>query len=1107
MSPESLRKKTQQIIAEAKKETMKWRTPKKSDCVSSEHPRRRQILQAALDRASAQSRAAAAEALSVGEGVTQSQSTDCEEGKPPQKDAVLAARSRTTEEILQLANGALARSPVPSRIEYTDDEDLPNTHLTVISPLSNSGASLVRLSQSDDVKNSSSHDVKPPPSPMTPTAMPARAQSPHPDQKALPPTPIGTPGLSAADSTESLDDYEKAIDRLSNKLTKQVSGELPREKVLRRLDGIVYSPVGGATPPSPISSVACATTLQNVDDDSSIVSATPHTTSALHSSPSTTARTSVRTIKKVNKVKTVVIKSMEPRKEPDETSQASWFSFLWGDSSATNQKTEEKKHDDVFEGVIGPVLACAPMSNALHEDLPAISTSLVRVASKEAAEGYAEAVNAQEQFIDPRMPEWVDNQFSVRGGLPKDGTYQLGESRTVIVHELIRGNWTWCTAWSPDGKRLAVGTENHHLAIVDTFSSSVWRIKHDKKVSGLDRKGDTKHSIRSIAWGNQFLAIGGVGNSVSILAPTEPYPVLHTIQSTGFVGCLDWHTGTNTLLIASRVGKAMIAKIWAMEKPAPSHAVDSEKEIQSTIVHVIDRQQAWVNSAKFSPGGHALAVGDSKGILGVYSYEDQLGTPLSIANIANFKLEDSILDVSWSPDGQWLYAGGEDCVVTVINTQTWEAVHRIKRDRWVQFISSSNGGSHVALGGVSSEVSILDVDRGWDTAINVSLKGLVPLSAKWHPQDQYLIVTGQNNSILAVETTNARYVSGHFLRSVSPIMAIEFSPDGRMAAIGNESGVVTIFKLSGTTFISTYELVLDCDDALSIQWSRNGSYLAIIAGKKVVIVARSSSLPGSAPPNSSGFHVARVIREFEMVKDVAISPKSRYLALSGVKKTIILDATIDFKSVLEIHSEGITLANSWSPDGCWFATIGRKQSLLIYDTSYQNPRDWRVVFTVQTKQPGLALAWGPSMIGGLQYCAYGGEDKRVYIMEIRTKERTWETVLGIPREGSINDLDWNNEGLVAAAIGNGTVTVMDLSYLQSGWAVNEMDYNWQRQALTCFTEIRRNRGKNRMKCVRWIPSAPGSDSLLAVGGTDGEVEIVDLTDRQRCTGFTKNVAQ
>jgi len=650
---------------------------------------------------------------------------------------------------------------------------------------------------------------------------------------------------------------------------------------------------------------------------------------------------------------------------------------------------------------------------------------------------------------------------------------------------------------------LAVATENHHLAVVDTTSSSVWRVRHDKRTKGPPKQGTT-HSIRSIAWGDHFIAIGGTGNAVSILAPTEPYPILHTVTPTGFVGSMDWLPGTNKLLIGSRLGKAIFLDIWAADDDhsnAPAAYPQITRDIQSTVLEMIDREKAWVNAVKFSPGGTHFCVGDSKGILSVYSFKcSTLGKEVHITNVANFKLEDSVLDVEWSADGHYLYAGGEDFAITVISTQYWEPVHRIRRERWVQFVSSSHGSSHLAVGGVNSEVSILDVNNGWDNVINIGLKGLVPLSARWHPQDQYLVLTGQNNSVLAIETTNARHVSGHFLRSVYPITSIAFSPDGRMAAVGNEMGILTIFKLSATTFISVYEMVVDCTGSVSIEWSLNGAYVAISAGNKVVIVARTETLPGSAPPNTSGFFVAKVIKDLGHVYDVSIDPTSRFVAASGTK-TRVLDATSSFKNVLEMENGGTTLANSWSPDGKWFAAVGKDHSLVIYDTSPMNLSRWQSVFTVKTNQAGLALAWGPSSIEGLQYCAYGGEDKHISIMEIRTKERTWETVLDIPREGNINDLDWNNNGLVAAAIGNGTVTILDLFYLQSGWAVNEMDYNWQRQALTCFTEIRRNRGKHSMKSVRWIPSLSGSDNLLAFGGTDGELEIIDLTERSKCRGF------
>jgi WD40 repeat protein len=95
--------------------------------------------------------------------------------------------------------------------------------------------------------------------------------------------------------------------------------------------------------------------------------------------------------------------------------------------------------------------------------------------------------------------------------------------------------------------------------------------------------------------------------------------------------------------------------------------------------------------------------------------------------------------------------------------------------------------------------------------------------------------------------------------------------------------------------------------------------------------------------------------------------------------------------------------------------------------------------------------------------------------------------------------------MLAAAIGDGTVTIIDLEYLQSGWAMNEMDYTWQRQRITCFTEVRRNKGKNSMRTVRWIPSI--DRNLLAIGGTDGNLEIVDLTERKRCRGYLRANSQ
>ena len=749
-------------------------------------------------------------------------------------------------------------------------------------------------------------------------------------------------------------------------------------------------------------------------------------------------------------------------------------------------------------------LAILDCSNIIHQEergwshytSARVHSSLVRVARDhphpQHPPSYGETLLPA--AADPRMPDWIANQYHRRDQPPADGTYHLGQSRTVIVHEINRGNWTWCTAWAPDGRHLAVATDNHQLAVVDTMSSTVWRVRHDRKLRHPVGSNTTR-SIRTIDWGKEFIAIGGTGNVVSILAPVEPYDILHDIPNTGFVGCVHWRGKSNVLAIGSRLDFVLIVEIRESEDHSGRTRVFSE------ILHKIEYKY-WVNCVKFNADGSRVAVGDAGGIVSVYEYEQANGT-VETRIITWFKRKDSILSVEWSSDGKWLYAGGEDCSVTVVDTSHWEIVHRIGQDRWVQCIASSRGSSHVAIGGVSSEISILDVASGWDSVMGIELKGLVPLSAQWHPRDQYLVLTGQDNTVLIVETTNARHVKGHHLHSISPIRAIEFSPDGRMAIVGNEAGVITFFSLSGTSFITSYELVIPLSKSVFIQWSLNGMFVVVGAASSVVIVLRKRNKRQGhkCPPNASGFSVKKVLGDAGAVHAIAIDYQSHFIAVSG-DCTRIIDVRDDF-SVVQEWKNGTCYANAWSSDGRWLAMMGKDKFLTIYDTSSTRVDRWGVIFSMKCDFIGRALAWGPLLVSGFMYLAYGGDSNEIYIMEIRTHEGTWETVLKIKRDAAISSLDWSMEGLLAAGIGNGTVSIIDLAYLQSGIAVNEMDYEWQRQALTCYTEIRRNRGVNAIKSLRWLPAAPGSDRLLAVGGTDGEVEIIDLTEQERCKGYAR----
>jgi hypothetical protein len=67
-----------------------------------------------------------------------------------------------------------------------------------------------------------------------------------------------------------------------------------------------------------------------------------------------------------------------------------------------------------------------------------------------------------------------------------------------------------------------------------------------------------------------------------------------------------------------------------------------------------------------------------------------------------------------------------------------------------------------------------------------------------------------------------------------------------------------------------------------------------------------------------------------------------------------------------------------------------------------------------------------------------------------------------------------------------------------------MSYNWQKQGIIFTMKLSRNFGRNAITSLCWQKPSLGRDSsnLLAVGGSDGIVEIVDLSERSRLENAT-----
>ena len=251
--------------------------------------------------------------------------------------------------------------------------------------------------------------------------------------------------LSPSESdVASLEDYDRAVEKLPLQQQQQGDGgdkkpSLEREKILRKLDGMdsTISPAAGSnTTTSAVPNNASMRTSQSelltthFEDEKEVDSDIVRKSA---STPYRSNHTPYASMKKAP-VKPVVIKSMELKQQPEEMNTInSWFNYFLGNASKESDNTDQDSTGGGFP------LSCGSSQMTFPERLPAFGTSFVQIGNPEPLPPSYPQIVLESRKADARMQQWVENKFKQRSALPKDGTYQLGESKSIVVHEILRG--------------------------------------------------------------------------------------------------------------------------------------------------------------------------------------------------------------------------------------------------------------------------------------------------------------------------------------------------------------------------------------------------------------------------------------------------------------------------------------------------------------------------------------------------------------------------------------------------------------------------------------------------------------------------------------------
>jgi WD40 repeat protein len=244
---------------------------------------------------------------------------------------------------------------------------------------------------------------------------------------------------------------------------------------------------------------------------------------------------------------------------------------------------------------------------------------------------------------------------------------------------------------------------------------------------------------------------------------------------------------------------------------------------------------------------------------------------------------------AFSPDGQFLAVGGDDLIITVFETDTWDIKYELRGHK----------GSILALD-FSPDSRYLASGSGTDKVI---------------PQN-----AGENQTrIWDMETgTQIKIVSGH----KDGILAVKWSNDGTKFATASDDRKVRVWEFpSGNELMNTSG---HTSGVLDVDWSMDDSLL--ITGSRDYKIKVWNSTTGEVKSSWS---------DHNCVRSVDIHPGGELAATSGVDLTLKIrdmNTGTELKVIKDgVEQHAMVMSSRWSPDGRYIASgFGKSHTVILY---------------------------------------------------------------------------------------------------------------------------------------------------------------------------------
>ncbi|WP_244176933.1 WD40 repeat domain-containing protein [Streptomyces albus] len=353
-----------------------------------------------------------------------------------------------------------------------------------------------------------------------------------------------------------------------------------------------------------------------------------------------------------------------------------------------------------------------------------------------------------------------------------------------------------CVAWSPDGRRIAVGDTERTARVCDLATG---------EKTALSGHTDT---VNGIAWHGRRIATASRDRTVALWDVVPPGGQRSTLLGhTGSVKKLAWDSGGTRLATASKDGTAAV---WDPER--------------SSMVTVLEHG-GEVSDVAWSPDGSRL-VTISRGAVGtVWDVRDRT----RIAALRGHG--DEITKVSWSADGRRIATTSRDHTARVWTADDGtEAMVLRGGGYWLGGAAWSPDSRHLATSSTDTELCVWDAEQG---VVVTALRGHTDYawSLAWSPDGRRLASGSRDGTIRIWDPfTGAALhtMAGHRKR----VQDVVWSPDGRQLASVSWDRTVRLWDPHRGRHLKV--IGVHDDQANGLAWHPGGSLLATASRDRTV---------------------------------------------------------------------------------------------------------------------------------------------------------------------------------------------------------------------------------------------------------------------------------